>query len=128
MKPLLERLRAGEVLVGDGALGTQLIARGLRPGEAPESLGLSRPEWVAEIARLYLEAGADFLTTNTFGGSAARLRLHGLESRTEEVNRVAVETVRRVAAGRAYVAGSVGPSGRVLRPYGDADPAEIGAG
>jgi 5-methyltetrahydrofolate--homocysteine methyltransferase len=128
MKALLERLRSGEVLVGDGALGTQLIARGLKPGEAPEALSLSRPEVLEEIARQYLDAGADLITTNTFGGSPARLRQYGLEERTEEINRAAVEIVRRVAGSRCYVAGSVGPSGHVLKPYGDAEPLEIGAG
>ena len=128
MKPLLERLRTGGALVGDGALGTQLIARGLRPGEAPESLNRSRPEWLEEIARLYLEAGAESVTTNTFGASPARLRQYGLERHTEEINHAAVESVRRAVGGRAYIAGSVGPSGHVLKPYGDGDPAEIGAG
>jgi 5-methyltetrahydrofolate--homocysteine methyltransferase len=128
VKPLLERLRAGDILVGDGAMGTQLIARGLGAGEAPESLNLSRPELLEEIARAYLDAGADFVTTNTFGASPPRLRRYRLESRTEDINRAAVEAAHRAVAGRAYVAGSVGPSGHVLEPYGDGKPAEIEAG
>ena len=128
MKGLLERLAAGEVLVGDGAWGTLLMTRGLDPGAAPEALNLSHPETLEEIARLYVEAGADLVTTNTFGGSPARLNRYGLEARTEEINRAAVEAVRRVVADRAYVSASVGPSGHVLKPYGDGDPAEIGAG
>ncbi len=125
---LLERLRAGDVLVGDGALGTQLIARGLAPGEAPEALNLSRPELLEQIAREYLEAGADLVTTNTFGGSPARLARYGLGDRCEAVNRAAVEAVRRAVGERAYVMASIGSSGHLLRPYGDADPAEIAAG
>jgi 5-methyltetrahydrofolate--homocysteine methyltransferase len=128
MRGLLERLTAGEVLIGDGALGTLLMTRGLRPGAAPESLNLSRPEVLEEIARLYLEAGADLITTNSFGGSPARLRRSGLEDETEEINRAAVEAVRRVVGQRALVSASVGPSGHVLKPYGDGDPAEIGSG
>ena len=128
MKDLLTRLRAGDVLVGDGAWGTLLMARGVRPGEAPESLNLTRPRVIEEIALLYLEAGADLITTNTFGGSPARLRQFGLDGETEAVNRAAVEAVRRAARGRAYVSASVGPSGHLLKPYGDADPADIGAG
>ena len=128
MKDLLTRLRAGDVLVGDGAWGTLLMARGVRPGEAPESLNLTRPGVIEEIALLYLEAGADLITTNTFGGSPARLRQFGLDGETEAVNRAAVEAVRRAARGRAYVSASVGPSGHLLKPYGDADPADIGAG
>ena len=128
MKDLLTRLRAGDVLVGDGAWGTLLMARGVRPGEAPEGLNLTRPGVIEEIALLYLEAGADLITTNTFGGSPARLRQFGLDGETEAVNRAAVEAVRRAARGRAYVSASVGPSGHLLKPYGDADPADIGAG
>jgi 5-methyltetrahydrofolate--homocysteine methyltransferase len=119
MRPLLERLDAGELLVGDGALGTLLLDRGLPPGQPPEGLTLTRLEVLEEIARLYLEAGADLLETNTFGGSPLKLALHGLESETEAVNREAVRAVRRVADGRAYVAASVGPCGRLLEPYGD---------
>ena len=119
MRPLLERLAAGERLVGDGALGTMLLDRGLPPGQPPEALTLTRPELLEEIARLYLEAGADLLETNTFGGSPLKLALHGLEDETEAVNREAVRAVRRVADARAYVAASVGPCGRLLEPYGD---------
>jgi len=128
MRSLLERLAAGEVLIGDGAWGTLLMTRGLKPGEAPEVINLSRPEVLEEIAWLYLEAGADLVTTNSFGGSPARLRRYGLDAQTEAINRAAVEAVRRVAGGRAYVSASVGPSGHLLKPYGDGDPAEIGAG
>ncbi len=128
MKSLLERLAAGEVLIGDGAWGTLLMTRGLEPGEAPEVLNRSRPEVLEEIARLYLEAGADLITTNSFGGSPARLRRYGLDGQTEEINRAAVAAVRRAVGGRAFVSASVGPSGHVLKPYGDGDPAEIGAG
>ena len=128
MKSLLERLGAGEVLIGDGAWGTLLMTRGLKAGEAPEALNLSQPGTLEEIARLYLEAGADLITTNSFGGSPARLRRYGLDAQTEAINRAAVEAVRRVAGGRAYVSASVGPSGHLLKPYGDGDPAEIAAG
>lgn len=102
-----------------------LFERGLPPGQPPESLALSRPEVLEEVARLYLDAGADILETDTFGGSPLKLALHGLESRTEAVNRAAVQAVRRVAEGRAYVAGSCGPSGRLLEPYGDVSHDEV---
>jgi 5-methyltetrahydrofolate--homocysteine methyltransferase len=128
MEPLLERLRAGHVLVGDGAWGTMLMARGLRPGEPPEGLNLARPEVLEEIAAQYLEAGADLITTNTFGGSPARLRQFGLDGQTETINRAAVEAIRRAVGTRAYVSASVGPCGHVLKPYGDADPIDIEAG
>jgi 5-methyltetrahydrofolate--homocysteine methyltransferase len=104
------------------------MARGVLPGEAPESLNLTRPGVIEEIASLYVEAGADLITTNTFGGSPARLRQFGLDGQTEAVNRAAVEAVRRAAGGRAYASASVGPSGHLMKPYGDADPVDIGAG
>jgi 5-methyltetrahydrofolate--homocysteine methyltransferase len=128
MRAPLERLRAGEVLVGDGAWGTQLMARGLAPGDSPEAFSLDRPELLAEIAGLYLEAGADLVTTNTFGGSPLRLAAHGLEARCEEINRRAVEALLPAIGGRAHVAGSIGPSGAILKPYGDAEPELVAGG
>jgi len=128
MRDVLSRLAAGEVLVGDGAWGTLLLDRGLPPGMPPEGLNLTRPEMIEEIASLYLDAGADLITTNTFGGSPARLRQFGLDGQTEAVNRAAVEAVQRVAKGRAYTSASVGPCGHLLKPYGDADPEEVGTG
>ena len=122
MKGLLERLAAGEVLVGDGAWGTQLMVRGLPPGQAPEWFALERPEVIEEVARLYVEAGADLVTTDTFGGTSFRLRLHGLDGERARINRQAVEAVKRAVAGRAYVSASVGPSGQILEPYGDTSP------
>ncbi len=128
MRDLLQLLRSGHVIVGDGAWGTMLMACGLAPGEAPEVFNLTRPEVLEDIARQYLDAGAEIVTTNTFGGSPARLRQSRLDDRTEAINRAAVEAARRACGDRAYVSASVGPCGHVLKPYGDADPTEIGAG
>lgn len=128
MRSLLDRLRSGDVIVGDGAWGTMLMTRGLKAGAPPEMFNLEQPAVLEDIARLYLNAGAECITTNTFGGSPARLRRYGLENQTEDVNRLAVEAARRVTKDNAYVLASVGPSGEVLKPYGDADPEEIGAG
>ena len=125
MQPLVERLQSGEVLVADGAMGTMLLESGLQPGECPESVNLSRPKTIAEIAGRYLEAGADILETNTFGASPMKLSQHGLESRMAEINENAVHTVRQVTGDRAYVAASCGPCGRLLQPHGDADPEEV---
>lgn len=116
--PLRECLGTG-VLVGDGALGTMLLARGLPPGAPPESMTLTHREVLQEIARMYLDAGADLLTTNTFGGSPLRLALHQLDHEVDAINRDAVNAARAVAGDTAYVAGSCGPSGRLLEPYGD---------
>jgi len=125
MKSLLERVRDGEILIADGAMGTMLMDHGLQPGEPPESFNLTRPEALEEIARLYLEAGADIIQTNTFGASPLRLLLGSLEEKTEEINRNAVLAVRKVVGDRAYVVASCGPSGKLLKPYGDTEAEEI---
>lgn len=125
MEPLLRRLQRGEVVVGDGAWGTLLMERGLAPGRCPETFNLDRPEVLSEIGQLYLEAGAQILTTNTFGGSPLKLKAHGLESEADRINRSAVTALRDFAAGRAYVSGSVGPTGAILEPYGDAGEDEV---
>jgi 5-methyltetrahydrofolate--homocysteine methyltransferase len=119
MEGLLARLGRGERLVGDGAWGTQLMERGLPDGQAPEWMVLEHPEVIEEVAVLYAESGADLVTTDTFGGTSFRLALHGLEGERERINREAVETVRRAVRGRALVSASVGPTGRLLEPYGD---------
>jgi 5-methyltetrahydrofolate--homocysteine methyltransferase len=122
MRPLLDRVRAGETLLADGALGSLLMERGLAPGEPPERFCLDRPEVLEEIARAYLAAGAEILQADSFGASPLKLARHGIEGSAAEINRAAVEIVRRVAGDRAYVWASIGPSGRLLKPYGDANP------
>ena len=125
MRPLLERLASGEVLVADGAMGTLLFARGLRPGDCPEKVNLERSELLVEIARAYLDAGAEIVQTNTFGGSPLKLAQYALDNRTEEINVEAVRAVRQAVGGKAYVSASCGPSGRLLEPYGDTRPEEM---
>lgn len=125
MLPFLERVESGPVLIADGAMGSFLMERGLQPGECPESFNLRMPEVLSEIAGLYLDAGAEVVQTNTFGGSPLKLAAYGLGDRTEEINRTAVNAVRDVVGDRAYVSGSCGPSGQTLRPYGDAEPSDV---
>lgn len=125
MRRLLDRLRSKEILVGDGAIGTLLMARGLKPGEPPEVFNLEKIDTIEEIARLYLESGADLLQTNTFGGSPLRLALYSLQDETEEVNRTAVLAVKKVAGDDAHTVGSCGPCGRLLKPLGDVEPKEV---
>ena len=128
MENVLVRLNRGEVIVGDGAWGTLLMQRSLKSGDSPESVNLTQPEVIAEIASLYVDAGAEIVTTNTFGGSPLKLMLFSLQDRTEEINRSAVEEARRAVGKRAYVSASVGPTGRLLKPLGDIDPEEMRAG
>ena len=122
MNPILERLNNGEILVSDGAMGTMLFEKGLRSGDCPELINLSKPEVLEEIALLYLEAGADIIQTNTFGGSPLKLSDYGFEDKCEEINSKAVECVRKAIGKRAYLSGSCGPSGRLLKPHGDTEP------
>jgi 5-methyltetrahydrofolate--homocysteine methyltransferase len=119
VQPFAARLAAGKPLVCDGATGTMLFERGLEPGRPPESMTLSHPDVLEEIARLYADAGADIVVANTFGASPLRLAQYDLASETGKINRVAVEAVKRAGAGRVYVAASCGPSGALLEPYGD---------
>ena len=125
MNPILKRIRNGEILIADGAMGTMLFAKGLKPGEPPESVNLKNPEILEEIAQAYLDAGADIIQTNTFGASPLKLSDYGLQDKTEEINRIAVERVKRVVGNKAYISGSCGPSGKLLKPFGDTEPDDI---
>jgi 5-methyltetrahydrofolate--homocysteine methyltransferase len=126
LKTLLETL-AARPLQCDGATGTQLQQLGLRPGESCERWVLDQPEKVRLVHRRYLDAGADLLTTNTFGGTALALAAHGLAERAAGINRAAARLAREVAGARAWVLGDVGPFGGLLEPFGETDPAAASA-
>ncbi|MBD3334645.1 MAG: hypothetical protein GF355_03935 [Candidatus Eisenbacteria bacterium] len=125
MDDLRERMRRGGVLLADGGLGTMLIEHGLQPGECPESWNLSKPGVLAGIAAAYLEAGAELITTNTFGASPLKLEMHGLGDQAEAINRQAVTAVREAVRDRAYTMASIGPTGRTLKPYGDTELKDV---
>lgn len=127
MEAFLERIKKGEILIADGAMGSLLMARAkdLIKGKCPEFINLSRTDILEEVAGLYLEAGADIVQTNTFGGSPLKLSDYSLEDKTGEINRVAVQAVKKVVEGRAYVSASCGPSGKMLKPYGNTEAAEM---
>ncbi len=113
------------VLLSDGAWGTELVRRGLEPGEAPERLNLGQPGLVRAVAASYVEAGSDIILTNTFGGSRPKLERAGLGERLAEVNRRAVEISKEAAGDRALVFASVGPTGEFMEPLGPATEEEM---
>jgi len=121
---LLERLVSGCILISDGAMGTYLHARGLEPGECPESWNVSHPEVVRGIGEAYAAAGADIIQTNTFGGSAFKLKAYGLADRVAELNRAGAALAKQAMAGRGWVAASVGPSGQIAGEEGGEVAAE----
>lgn len=120
-RTLLDRLMKGEILLCDGGMGTELQLAG-GDFECPEELNLRNPEAVASAHRAYYEAGSDIVETNTFGGTRARLKLHGLADRTAEVSLVAAQIARSVCPSDRMVLGSIGPTGEMLEPFGDAEP------
>ncbi len=120
----LAELVRRRVLLLDGAMGTSLMARGLSAGECAELWNIERPEAVLEVLQSYVAAGSQVLQTNTFGASPTALARHGLEDRATELNAAGVRLARSVP-GDALVAGNIGPSGRLLEPYGDASPTEL---
>jgi 5-methyltetrahydrofolate--homocysteine methyltransferase len=113
---LAELIARGGTVLGDGAMGTMLQLAGLTDG-APERWNVERPEVVLAIHRAYVEAGSDFVSTNTFGGTRNRLQLDGLAERVAELNEAGARLARE-AAGERLVAGSMGPTGELMEPLG----------
>lgn len=109
-----------KVLIFDGAMGTMLQSAGLKPGECPEKMNVEDPEKILEIHSAYIEAGADVITTNTFGGNRIKLAEYGLGHKVEEVNVQAVEIARKAAGDKGrLIAASIGPTGHFVYPVGD---------
>lgn len=102
------------VLLCDGAWGTLLQQKGLQPGECPELWNLTRRDDVLDIARSYIEAGADIIETNSFGGSRIKLSQYGLDDKASLINETAATISREAAGPDRHVAGSIGPTGKIL--------------
>ncbi|AMY69261.1 betaine--homocysteine S-methyltransferase [Frigidibacter mobilis] len=122
MTDALSRMLASrDWILADGATGTNLFNMGLSSGEAPEMWNIERPDAIRSLYRGAVEAGSDLFLTNSFGGNASRLKLHGAQGQVHELNRIAAALGREVAdaAGReVIVAGSVGPTGEIMQPMG----------
>jgi 5-methyltetrahydrofolate--homocysteine methyltransferase len=116
-----ELLSGSRPIMADGAMGTMLMANGLEFGDPPEVWNLEHPEIIRRVQRGYLEAGAQILLTNTFGGNRLRLELHGREDRVDQLNRTAAVLARveaNAAEHPAIVAGDIGPSGQIMAAIG----------
>jgi 5-methyltetrahydrofolate--homocysteine methyltransferase len=131
MNNFLERLNSGEILVADGATGSNLQKMGLKAGQAPEDLIIDNPEILMELEGMFVKAGSDIILTCTFGGTRMRMKDSKYQDRTPEVNKRAVELARKAAtaSGRTdvLVAGSMGPVGGLIKPYGPLEADEVKA-
>ncbi|SPJ23706.1 betaine--homocysteine S-methyltransferase [Palleronia abyssalis] len=118
---LTDMLSDRDWILADGATGTNLFNMGLQSGDSPEFWNVDKPDNIRALYRGPVEAGSDLFLTNTFGGNAARLKLHGGQDRVRELNRAGAELGREIAdkSGRkVIVAGSMGPTGEVMAPLG----------
>src|SRR5579872_4533473 len=113
-------------LLGDGAMGTQLMLAGLEQGNCGEEWNLTHPERVLAIQRRYVEAGSDCILTNTFGGSRIMLNRHGNAGKAVAVNKAGVDIVRQAFGDRVgYIIGDIGPFGGLMEPYGEFAEADV---
>ena len=114
MGRIIERIKSGEMLISDGAWGTFLHTKGLKTGECPELWNITHPSAIYDIARSYIDAGANMIETNSFGGNRFKLEHYGLAKRVTELNKAAVEISRKAAGTGHFVLGSIGPTGKIL--------------
>ena len=121
---LRERIKQDLFLL-DGAMGTQLIARGIEVGKCSDYLNVELPDVVSDIHRSYFEAGSDAVITNTFGANKYALGRHGLAEEASKINSAGAQIARRAAGEEKYVLGDIGPSGDFLEPLGSLKPEEL---
>jgi len=120
IRPSLLQAIEDRVLLGDGAMGTELQRAGLEPGGCGEAWNVDRPDDMVAIQRRYVEAGSDCILTSTFGASRIMLERHDEAGRVEEINRAAVQVARRAFDGlTGFVIGDIGPFGGLMEPYGE---------
>jgi 5-methyltetrahydrofolate--homocysteine methyltransferase len=121
---IVDELKSGKILISDGAWGTFLQKKGLEPGECPELWCIDRPEDVMDIAKNYIEAGADMVEADSFGGSSFKLEHYGLADRAAEINESAAKISREAAGEENWVIASIGPTGKILM-MGDVTEEEL---
>ena len=120
-----ERLAAKKVLIADGAWGTELSLRGLAAGESPEKWNLDHPDDVRAVADSYVQAGADIILSNSFGGNRFKLTEAHLADHISRINQLAAELSKQAAGDKAFVFASMGPTGQFLAPLGTVSEKEI---
>ena len=113
------------IQIFDGAMGTMLQNAGMKTGDCPEYLNITNPKMVQDVHRAYFEAGSDIIETNTFGASRIKLAEYNLSDKVAEINTAAVQNVKIATAGKAKVAGSMGPTGGFIKPLGELDFDEV---
>jgi len=118
MHAILE-LAHRKTVIFDGAMGTMLMAAGLKAGESPELWNIEKPSFVTDIHRKYYEAGSDVVHTNTFGGNIIKLADRGLSDKMENINVEAAKLAREACPTGKFVAGDIGPTGKLIKPLGD---------
>jgi methionine synthase I (cobalamin-dependent) len=127
MHAILE-LAKKRTVVFDGGMGTMLMAAGLKAGESPELWNIEKPSLVTDIHRKYYEAGSDAVHTNTFGGNTIKLAERGLADKMETINVEAAKLAREACPAGKFVAGDIGPTGKLLKPLGDLELEEAEEG
>jgi len=126
MKKLLQEAIRERPMLGDGAMGTQLMIAGLEQGNCGEAWNLTHPERVLAIQRRYAQAGSECIITNTFGGSRIMLNRHSQTDHVVEINKAGVEIARQAFSGKeGYVLGDIGPFGGLLQPFGDFTESQV---
>lgn len=125
MSRFVDLLKDHRPLICDGAVGTELLSRTTRADQCLDNLNLTHPDLVREVHLSYIKAGAQIIETNTFGANKIRLAAHGLADSAREINTAGVKIAKEAAGDDVLVAGSIGPVGKLLEPYGTLSLEEV---
>ncbi|MGD2185401.1 MAG: homocysteine S-methyltransferase family protein [Desulfobacterales bacterium] len=123
-KTLLEKAKQ-KTIIFDGAMGTLIMAAGIKSIKSPILLNVEKPDLVIDIHKQYYAAGADVVLTNTFSGNPLKLEAEGIDAQMEWLNREASKLAKQACPAGKFVAGDIGPSGKTLPPIGDSSPEEM---